>query len=58
MMVADPQSVRWEARIKPGKVTIDGVSIADLDKALAIGRAIVAFRAQVTAAAIKKAMGR
>jgi creatinine amidohydrolase/Fe(II)-dependent formamide hydrolase-like protein len=58
MMVTDPQSVRWEARVKAGKATIDGVSIADLDKALAIGKEIVAFRAKVTADAIRKATGR
>jgi creatinine amidohydrolase len=58
MMVTDPQSVRWEARVKAGKATINGVSIADLDRAVAIGKQIVAFRAQVTADAIKKAAGR
>lgn len=58
MMVTDPQSVRWEARVKAGKATIDGVSIADRDKAIAIGKEIVAFRAQVTADAIRKATGR
>ena len=58
MMVTDPDAVRWEARVKAGKATSDAVSIADLNKALAIGREIVAFRAQVTAAAIRKATGR
>ncbi len=58
MMVTDPQSVRWDARVKAGKATIDGVSIADRDKAIAIGKQIVAFRAEATAAAIKKATGR
>lgn len=58
MMVTDPQSVRWEARVKAGKATIDGVSIADRDKAIAIGKEIVAFRAEVTAAAIRKATGK
>lgn len=58
MMVTDPQSVRWEGRVKAGKATIDGVSIADRDKAIAIGKEIVAFRAEVTAAAIRKATGR
>jgi creatinine amidohydrolase len=58
MMVTDPQSVRWEARVKAGKATIDGVSIADRDKAIAIGKEIVAFRAQVTVDAIRKATGR
>lgn len=58
MMVTDPQSVRWDARVKAGKATIDGVSIADRNKAIAIGKEIVAFRAEVTAAAIRKATGR
>lgn len=58
MMVTDPQSVRWEGRVKAGKATIDGVSIADRDKAIAIGKEIVAFRAEVTAAAIRKATGK
>lgn len=55
MMVTDPNSVRWNARVKAGKATIDGVSIADRDKALALGRQIVEFRATVTAEAIRKA---
>ena len=57
MMVTDPQSVRWDARVKAGKATIDGVSIADRDKAIPLGKQIVAFRAEVTAAAIRKATG-
>ncbi|MEX1127456.1 MAG: creatininase family protein [Vicinamibacterales bacterium] len=56
MMVADPDSVRWEPRVKAGKATIDGVSIADKEKALAIGRKIVELRASVTADAIRKAI--
>lgn len=58
MMVTDPQSVRWQARVAAGMATIDGVSIADRDKALALGKQIVAFRASVTADAIRKALGR
>jgi creatinine amidohydrolase len=56
MMVADPESVRWSARVKAGKATIDGVSIADKEKALQIGREIVEFRASATAELIKKAI--
>ena len=41
MMVADPASVRWDQRVKAGKATIDGVSVADKAKALEIGRKIV-----------------
>ena len=33
MMVTDPESVRWEGRVKAGKATINGVSIADKAKA-------------------------
>jgi creatinine amidohydrolase/Fe(II)-dependent formamide hydrolase-like protein len=54
MMVADPKSVRWEERVKAGKATINGVSIADKAKSLEIGRRIVEMRATNTAAAIQK----
>ena len=54
MFMTDPNSVRWEQRVKAGKATINGVSIADKAKALEIGRQIVEFRATVTADAIRK----
>ena len=56
MMVTDPNSVRWEARVKAGLATINGVSIADKTKALEIGKKIVEMRATNTAAAIKAAI--
>jgi creatinine amidohydrolase/Fe(II)-dependent formamide hydrolase-like protein len=56
MMVTDPTTVRWDARVKAGKATINGVSIADKAKALEIGRRIVEMRATNTVAAIKKAI--
>jgi creatinine amidohydrolase len=56
MMVTDPTSVRWDERVKAGKATINGVSIADKAKALEIGRKIVEMRATNTVAAIKKAL--
>jgi creatinine amidohydrolase/Fe(II)-dependent formamide hydrolase-like protein len=56
MMVADPESVRWSARVKADKATINGVSIADKDQALEIGRKIVEMRATNTAEAIRKAI--
>jgi creatinine amidohydrolase/Fe(II)-dependent formamide hydrolase-like protein len=56
MMVTDPESVRWQARVKAGKATINGVSIADKAKALEIGRKIVDMRATNTAALIRKAI--
>jgi creatinine amidohydrolase/Fe(II)-dependent formamide hydrolase-like protein len=56
MMVTDPSTVRWDARVKAGKATINGVSIADKAKALETGRKIVEMRANNTVAAIKKAI--
>lgn len=57
MMVTDPEAVRWSARVAAGKATINGVSIADKDKALEIGQKIVEMRAARTVAAIKAATG-
>ena len=56
MMVTDPESVRWQGRVKAGKATINGVSIADKAKAVDIGKKIVEMRATNTVAAIKKAI--
>lgn len=56
MLIADPKSVRWEQRVKTRQATINGVSIADREKSLAISRQIVEFRASATADAIRKAI--
>jgi creatinine amidohydrolase/Fe(II)-dependent formamide hydrolase-like protein len=56
MFVTDPNAVRWEQRVKAGKATINGVSIADKEKTLEIGRKIVEMRATNTANAIKAAI--
>ena len=56
MFVADPNSVRYDARVKAGKATINGVSIADKAKNLELGKKIVDMRATNTVAAIKKAI--
>jgi creatinine amidohydrolase len=56
MFVTDPNSIRYEQRVKAGKATIDGVSIADKAKNLEIGKKIVEMRATNTVAAIKKAI--
>jgi creatinine amidohydrolase len=58
MMVADPDSVRWDQRVKGSKAAIDGVSIADREKAVELGRQIVEFRATATVNAIRKARGK
>lgn len=44
MMAVDPASVRYEQRVKAGKATINGVSIAPLEKSVEVGRKLMAFR--------------
>ena len=56
MMNADVNSVRTNERIKAGKFTINGVSLAPVDKTLANGRRIIQFRADATTAAMWRAM--
>lgn len=56
MLIADPNSVRWEQRVKANLATINGVSIADKQKALEIAKKIVEMRTKVTVDAIQKAM--
>jgi len=56
MFITDPQTVRWDARVKAGKATINGVSIADKAKTVETAKKIVDMRATNTVAAIKKAI--
>ena len=56
MMLTDPMSVRWDARVKAGKATINGVSIENQERALALARQIVDARAERTVTLIKKAI--
>ena len=45
MFIDDPNSVRYDARVKAGKATINGVNIADKAKNTALAKQIVEFRA-------------
>lgn len=56
MFIDDPNSVRYEGRVKAGKATINGVSIADKAKNTALAKQIVEFRATKTVEAINKAI--
>jgi creatinine amidohydrolase/Fe(II)-dependent formamide hydrolase-like protein len=56
MFIADPTSVRYDERVKAGKATINGVSIADRTKAVELARQIVAYRTTQTVEAINKAI--
>jgi len=54
MYITDPNSVRYDARVKANKASINGVSIADKNKNLALAKQIVEFRATKTVEAINK----
>jgi creatinine amidohydrolase/Fe(II)-dependent formamide hydrolase-like protein len=56
MFITDPKSIRFEQRVKAGKATIDGVSLADKAKSTEWAKKIVEFRATKTVAAIQKAI--
>jgi creatinine amidohydrolase/Fe(II)-dependent formamide hydrolase-like protein len=45
MFIDDPNSVRFNERVKAGKATINGVSVADKAKNTALAKQIVEFRA-------------
>jgi creatinine amidohydrolase len=56
MFIDDPNSVRYDARVKANKATIDGVSLTDRAKITAAAKQVVEFRATKTVEAIKKAI--
>ena len=56
MFITDPKTVRYDERVKAGKATINGVSIADRAKSQELAKKIVAFRAERTVEAINKAI--
>jgi creatinine amidohydrolase/Fe(II)-dependent formamide hydrolase-like protein len=56
MMVTDPTTVRYDERVKAGKATINGLSIAPKEKAIEIGRRLLQFRVDETVKAIQAAV--
>jgi hypothetical protein len=56
MMTVNPDLVRIQEREAKGKASINGISLLPVEKAVEAGRKIVEHRAEVTAAAIRKAM--
>ena len=56
MMLTDPESVRYSARVKAKKATINGVDISNLKRSLEWARAISDARAARTVDIIKKRM--
>ncbi|GAB4526945.1 MAG: hypothetical protein Tsb0010_10130 [Parvularculaceae bacterium] len=57
MAVDDPATIRHAERLDAGLASINGVSIEDLDATIELGRKMIAFRARLTAEAIKEAIG-
>ncbi len=58
MMVTDPSTVRYEQRVKAGKATINGVSIAPKEETIEVGKKLTRFRVDQTVKAIKAAISR
>jgi len=58
MMLVDPTTVRMMERMAAKKFSINGVPLAPLEKTVAWGKRIVEYRAEVTAAAIRKAIAK
>lgn len=56
MLLTEPNSVRWDARVKAKKATINGVDISNLEQSQTWARAIVEARANRTVALIKQAI--
>ncbi len=56
MFIDDPNSVRYDGRVKAGKASINGHSIADRAEATAQANQIVEFRATRTVEAINQAI--
>lgn len=57
MMAVDPGAVRMNERRAKGKFSINGVALDPADKTIALGKKAIAFRTDITVAAIRKAMG-
>jgi creatinine amidohydrolase/Fe(II)-dependent formamide hydrolase-like protein len=56
VMTIDPSSARIEQRIRKNKASINGISLSPVERGVAAGKRIVDYRADVTVAAIEKAL--
>ncbi|MCY3598755.1 MAG: hypothetical protein OXN85_02120 [Gemmatimonadetes bacterium] len=53
MMTEDPTTVRYDERVAAGRASINGVSIAPKEEAIATGRKLLRFRVDATVKAIR-----
>ncbi|CAN0606248.1 unnamed protein product, partial [Ectocarpus sp. 12 AP-2014] len=51
MAVTDPEQIRLEQRVEAGLDSINGVPLSPLEKTVELGKAMITFRARLTAAA-------
>ena len=56
MMAVDPEAVRMRERRAKGKFSINGVNLDPAEKTIALGKKAVAYRADITVQAIRKAL--
>lgn len=56
MMVTDPDQVRYQQRVDAGLASINGVAITPLAETIQLGKDMINFRAEYTAAAIRAAI--
>lgn len=54
MMVTDPDQVRHQQRVVAGLASINGVSIESVDDSINLGKAMIEFRAELTADVIRR----
>lgn len=53
MAVTDPEQIRYNERVAAGLASINGVDLRPLERTVALGEAMIAFRARFTADAIR-----
>ncbi len=56
MMVVDPASVRYDQRVRAGRATINGMSIAPKERTIELGRKLMDYRAEFTVRAIRASL--
>lgn len=57
-MTVDPTVIRYDQRVEAGLTTINGVSIVPKERAIEIGRELLAYRTRLTAEAVRAAIAR
>ena len=56
MAVTDPQQIRFAQRQAAGLASINGVALEPLDDTIALGKAMIEFRAAFTVEAIRRSL--